>query len=148
QWNSQGTSYHAVAMPLGKTRWTYVAALPTATFEAATQDLLRTSALAVAIGLVLAIGLTFLLTRPMTSGLRRLAAAASRLAQGDIEQENITAGRDEIGQMATAFGEVKSYLRELAEAADAMAAGDLSREVRVASDRDDLGQAFARMRTS
>ena len=54
KWDRQGVAYHAVAMPLTRTHWTYVTALPMATFEAATQDLLRTSALAVALGLVLA----------------------------------------------------------------------------------------------
>ena len=61
-WQAGGTTYHAVAMPLGKTHWTYVSAMPVSAFEAASQDLLRTSALAVALGVVLALVATLLLT--------------------------------------------------------------------------------------
>ena len=74
-WDRQGVAYHAVAMPLTKTHWTYVTALPTATFEAATKDLLRTSALTVAVGVVLAVLATMMLVRPITLGLRRLTTA-------------------------------------------------------------------------
>jgi C4-dicarboxylate-specific signal transduction histidine kinase len=75
-WQNQGVTYRAVAMPLSKTHWTYVSAMPISAFEAASQDLLRTSALAVALGVVLALAATLLLTRPITGGLRRLTAAA------------------------------------------------------------------------
>jgi methyl-accepting chemotaxis protein len=147
-WNSQGTSYHAVAVPLTNTHWTYVFALPTSTFEATTQDLLRTSALAVALGLVLVMGLTVLLMRPIARGLQQLTTASRRLARGDIDGDIALSGRDEIGQMADAFREVMRYQRELAEVANAMAAGDLSRAGQIASERDSLGLAFDRMRNS
>jgi methyl-accepting chemotaxis protein len=147
-WQTQGVTYHAVAMPLGKTHWTYVSAMPVSIFEAASQDLLRTSAVAVALGLVLALAATLLLTRPITGGLRRLTAAARGLARGDTQQELDQAGHDEIGQMAGAFRDVMAYQRAMAEVADAMADGNLDREVKPASDRDILGVAFGRMHTS
>lgn len=146
-WTSQGTAYHAVAMPLHSTHWSYVTALPAATFKAATQDLLRTAALAVAIGLLFAIGLTLLVTRPLARGLRLLTASAGRLAQGDVEQDDYATTRDEIGQMAAAFNDVRAYLGNFAATATRMADGDLSLEVEPASERDSLGLAFNRMRT-
>jgi methyl-accepting chemotaxis protein len=144
-WNTQGVSYHAVAMPLSRTHWTYVTALPTAAFEAATQDLLRTSAVAVAIGVVLAFLATLLLTRPITDGLRRLTAAANGLAKGDTDQELNLAGHDEIGQMAVAFREVMAYQRAMADVADTVADGDLTRNIEPQSARDVLGTSFKRM---
>jgi methyl-accepting chemotaxis protein len=146
-WQSEGSSYHAVAMPLTRSGWTFVAALPTASFDAAAQDLLRTSALAVAVGLLLSIGLIVSVMRPIAFGLRTLTAAARRLAEGNIDEDVTLAGRDEMGQMAGVFREVMDYLRGMAEVANSIAAGDLSHDVPVASDRDSLGNAFDRMRT-
>src|SRR6202022_1627069 len=108
---------------LGKTHWTYVAALPVSVFEAASQDLLRTSALAVALGFLLALAATLLLMRPITSGLRRLTAAARGLARGDTQQELDLVGHDEIGQMADAFRDVMVYQGAMAEVADGVVAG-------------------------
>src|SRR5579859_4804433 len=147
-WESQGVAYRAVAMPLGKTRWTYVSAMPVTAFEAASQDLLRTSALAVGLGVVFAFLATVLLTRPITGGLRQLTAAARGLARGDTQQKLDLAGHDEIGQMADAFRDVMAYQRALAEVADAMADGDLGHDVTPGSEHDVLGNAFARMHAS
>ena len=147
-WQNQGVTYRAVAMPLGKTHWTYVSAMPISAFEAASQDLLRTSALAVAVGLVLTLGATLLLTGPITGGLRKLTAAARGLAKGDTQQDLDLVGHDEIGQMADAFRDVMAYQRALAEVADAMADGDLGHDVKPSSEHDILGIAFARMHTS
>jgi methyl-accepting chemotaxis protein len=146
-WQSEGSSYHAVAVPLTRTGWTFVAALPTASFDAAAQDLLRTSALAVMVGLLLVIGLIVWLMRPIAFGLRTLTGAASRLAEGNIDEDVTLSGNDEMGQMAGVFREVMGYLRGMSEVANAIAAGDLSHDVRLASEHDSLGQAFDRMRT-
>jgi methyl-accepting chemotaxis protein len=147
-WQTHGTTYHAVATPLGTTKWTYVAALPSSTFMAASSDLLRVSALAVALGIVIAAGLVMLLMRPVRNGLRRLTAVASRLAEGDIEQQVTITGRDELGQMAGAFRGVIAYQRRTAEIADQMADGDLSEDVQPLSNRDVLGTSFARMQSN
>ena len=147
-WKTHGTTYHAVATPLGTTQWTYVAALPSSTFMAATNDLLRTSALAMVLGVIVAGALVMLLMRPVRNGLQRLTAVASRLAEGDIDQEVTLSGRDELGQMAGAFRSVIAYQRHMAEIADEMADGDLSREVRALSAHDILGTAFARMQAN
>jgi methyl-accepting chemotaxis protein len=146
-WHSQGTTYRAVAMPLSNTHWTYITALPLSAFEAPTQDLLRTSALAIALGLLLAIAAMLLVTRPLATGLRRLASAANRLAEGNTDEQLSIGGRDEVGQIATAFEAVRTYLRRLAEVADRMADGDLTHQIELASERDSLGLAFTQMHT-
>jgi methyl-accepting chemotaxis protein len=146
-WHSQGTTYRAVAMPLANTHWTYISALPLSAFEAPTQDLLRTSAFAIALGLLLAIAATLLLTRPLATGLRRLARAAHRLAEGDTDETLSIHGHDEIGQMAAAFEEVRAYLSRLAHVADSMADGNLTQSIELASERDSLGLAFSQMQT-
>lgn len=147
-WQTHGTTYHAVATPLANTQWTYVAALPVASFEAASIELLRTSSVAVAVGALLAALVIMLLMRPLADGLRQLTVAAHGLAEGDIDQQVSINGRDELGQMAAAFRALIGYQREMAAAADAIAAGDLTRAVQPASERDTLGTAFASMRTN
>ncbi|MBV8713850.1 MAG: HAMP domain-containing protein [Chloroflexi bacterium] len=144
-WNSNGASYHAVAMPLSRVHWTYVSALPVATFEATTLDLLKTSALAIVAGLLLAIAIIGLLMRPVATGLRQLTEAARRLARGDIDSPIQLNRQDELGQVAAGFREVSDYIRATVEVANAIAEGDLSRDVRVLSEQDRLGQAFERM---
>ena len=144
-WQTHGTTYHAVAIPLGTTHWTYVAALPTSTFLAATTDLLRTSAAVVVLGLLLAGAAVLLLMRPVRKGLQQLTATAHALSEGDIDQEVAIGGRDELGQMASAFRDVVEYQRHLAAVADAMAAGDLTGDVQPKSPRDVVGAAFQNM---
>jgi methyl-accepting chemotaxis protein len=145
-WQTGDTSYHAVAMPISRAHWSYVAGLPEATFAATSADLLRQSILVVAAGLVLVIFLTILLMRPIARGLGRLTAAARGLAEGDIDQDVTLESRDELGQMAAVFRDLTAYMREIVESANAIADGDLTREVRLVSEHDSLGQAFERMR--
>jgi len=147
-WQSGNTAYHAVAMPLSRIHWTYVSALPVATFQSATSDLLRTSALAIGLGLLLAIAIIVLLMRPVARGLHQLTEAARALAHGDIDREIPVYRHDELGQVADGFREVSQYIRGTVEVADAIAEGDLSREVRVVSEQDRLGQGFERMRNA
>ncbi len=146
EWHVGGADYHAAVVPLEQTRWTYVTALPTSAFEAAAVDLLRVSIAAVVAGLILAIGVSALVARPIGRSLGRLTRVAEALAEGDPEQDVPMRSRDEVGRMADAFRRIQAYQRDLASAASALATGNLRHEVQPASDRDLLGQAFASMR--
>jgi methyl-accepting chemotaxis protein len=102
-------------------------------------------ALVVGLGMVAgAIGVT-LLIRAIVNPLRELQSAAERIAQGDISREVTISGRDEIGQLGEAFGEMSAYLTEMADAADEITAGHLDVDVRVRSENDRLANAFAAM---
>ena len=146
-WHTQGLEYHAVALPLQATHRTYVAALPAASFNAAALDLLRTSALAVVVGLLLATAAAVLLTRPVATALRRLTSTADALALGDAQHEIVADSRDEVGQVALAFERIQAYQRALTEVAASMADGDLTAQVAPASERDQLGIAFEDMQS-
>jgi methyl-accepting chemotaxis protein len=89
-----------------------------------------------------------LLMWPVRNGLRRLTVVASRLAEGNIQQEITITGRDELGQMAGAFRGVIAYQHRMAEIADQMADGDLSEDIQPMSELDVLGTSFARMQTN
>jgi methyl-accepting chemotaxis protein len=100
---------------------------------------------AVLAGLVLAFGLGLLLTRSIGRGVGQVSAAARGLAAGDLDQHVDVRSKDEVGEMAVAFGELIVYQREMAAVADAVARGDLSATVTPKSERDVLGTAFTAM---
>jgi methyl-accepting chemotaxis protein len=99
-------------------------------------------------GLLLALVATARLVRSITRPLDRVTEAAERIAEGDLEVTIEADGDDEIARMSRAFAGSVDYMRELSEAAQQIAAGNLSVQVRPRSERDVLGAAFARMRTT
>jgi methyl-accepting chemotaxis protein len=101
--------------------------------------------LVVGVGLLAAaVGVT-LTVRAIVRPLRALQTGAQAIAEGDVGYHLDVRGHDEIGQVGEAFGEMSAYLSEMADAADEIAAGHLDVEVRVRSERDRLGLAFAGM---
>lgn len=78
--------------------------------------------------------------------LRKITALAERIALGDLtEAVDMDGRRDEVGQLASAFGRMTRGLRDMANVADRIAEGDLTVTVRPQSERDVLGSAFAVM---
>src|SRR4051812_22440104 len=105
----------------------------------------RTVIVFVVLALLLAAGIAALVVRGVMRGVRQALVAAEGIAEGDLEQHVDVASKDEIGQMAAAFGRMIEYLHESAGAAERVAGGDLTVEVAPRSPRDVLGNAFARM---
>jgi methyl-accepting chemotaxis protein len=98
------------------------------------------------IGTALIVGLlTLFLTRSLTEPIAAVSRYASRLAQGDINQEVTYQGKDEIGQVADAFRDLIGYMHEMAGAAQRIATGDLTVKVQPRSEADVLGHAFGQM---
>jgi methyl-accepting chemotaxis protein len=114
-----------------------------ATFNSGVTTLVPVAALAVSI--VVAVGLW--MARSTSKGLHRLEEAATRLAEGDVEQQITVRGCGEIEKLAGSFRLMIAYQREMATLATSIADGDLSRDVEPASAHDTLGHAFARMQT-
>jgi methyl-accepting chemotaxis protein len=144
-WHTAGVTYRAVGQPLAQTHWTYVAAEPVATFQAAAQQFLRNAAVTGVVGMLLASLLAGLFARRLAAAIRQVADAARALAGGDLAQQVCVRSRDEIGQMAEAFRGMITYQQEMARIADAIADGDLTETVHPLSERDRLGSAFERM---
>src|SRR5579875_3869280 len=97
---------------------------------------------------LVAIAVTLLLTRSIVTPLRRITRAAEHTAEGDIDVrlEVRDGDQTEIGRLAQAVRESVAYLSEMSGVAEQVAAGNLAVTVRPRSERDVLGQAFARMR--
>jgi methyl-accepting chemotaxis protein len=81
----------------------------------------------------------------ITSALRSVKSAATQIAQGDVNQVMDYRSRDEMGQLADAFREMIAYLRDMAIIFEKMAQNDLTEQVTPKSERDMLGNAFAKM---
>ena len=81
----------------------------------------------------------------ITSALRSVKSAATQIAQGDVNQVMDYRSRDEMGQLADAFREMIAYLRDMANIFDKIAQNDLTAQVTPKSERDALGNAFAKM---
>jgi len=95
--------------------------------------------------LLIALVLGVFLARSITKPMRELTTAAAQIARGNVEQHVRYEGRDEIGDLATAFRELIYYFRTMADAADAICRGDLTVQVRARSEDDILSHSFLRM---
>lgn len=90
-----------------------------------------------------------LITRNVAGPLRKLTAAADRITVGDLGSGiDLGERRDEIGQLAQAFGRMTNSLRAMASAADQIASGDLRASLAPQSPQDVLGHAFVKMTTN
>jgi signal transduction histidine kinase len=68
--------------------------------------------LTVPVTLVAALGVTHWLSRGMTSPLREMTAAASRMATGDYSQRVVATSADEVGALGTAFNTMAADLAD------------------------------------
>jgi methyl-accepting chemotaxis protein len=97
------------------------------------------------VALALGAGLAVLIARVITSGVGQMLRAAEGIAEGDVDQDVSIRSKDELGDTGAAFGRMIAYLREAAGVAERVAGGDLTVEVRPRSERDLLGNAFAKL---
>jgi methyl-accepting chemotaxis protein len=96
-------------------------------------------------GALLAAAMAFAISRAITGGVGQMLRAAEGIAAGDVEQDVSIRSRDELGETGAAFARMIDYLKEMAGVADRVAAGDLRVAVQPRSERDLLGNAFARL---
>ncbi len=98
--------------------------------------------LALLVAIVLAL---IFATRYVTKGLQQLGANAQGLALGQLEQRIGSYPKDELGRFATAFATMIDYQKSMAKAATAIGQRDLTGAIKLASEQDELGLAFAEM---
>lgn len=87
-----------------------------------------------------------LLTRNIARPLREVSSAARTIAAGDLSAKELPAARgDEVGVLASAFREMSESLGQMAQVAEKISQGDLTVQINPKSEKDALGNAFARM---
>ncbi len=99
------------------------------------------SAIVAAVGIFTAI----VLSQTIAGAVGNVARAAQGLAEGDLAQEITVTGTDELGTMAATFTRMIAYFKEMAGVANQLAKGDLTVTITPLSERDELGNAFAKM---
>jgi methyl-accepting chemotaxis protein len=136
-WNLGGVTYHATVLPLGETNWTYVAALPVATFESAANDFRRDALGLALLTLLLVAMLSMMFARRINNAVSTSAAAARQiaaedmpslasataaLAEGDLTREvhiaarpMPVAGKDELAQLASEFNRMIASLHDVGD---------------------------------
>ncbi|MEO8361699.1 MAG: HAMP domain-containing protein, partial [Vicinamibacteria bacterium] len=97
------------------------------------------------IGTVAALFLGLFMARVITTPLKRMTDAATRISRGDLLADVRSNTADESGVLASAFIEMTQYLRGLASAADRISGGDLAVEIIPRSSQDVLSQSFKTM---
>ncbi|MHC5057191.1 MAG: methyl-accepting chemotaxis protein [Planctomycetota bacterium] len=111
----------------------------------ATASLVVTTIAGIIVGMILGI----LISRSISIPIGKVVKAAEMIADGDLSSGDITvSSQDEVGQLAGAFNRMTVSLNEMAEAAGRISDGDLTVKVNPKSERDVLGNAFARMSTN
>ncbi len=140
-----GKDAFVTVAPVASGHWGVIVSAP-ATEVLASATALRTKLLVLALVALLAVGAVIVVVATrIAAPIRRVTAAAERLAEGDIEIDVDARGEDELGRMARAFAGIVDYLREGAGAADRVASGDLTTPHAPRSERDVLGGALQRV---
>jgi methyl-accepting chemotaxis protein len=92
------------------------------------------------VALAVSLGFACIITRSISRPLGSMAEAASKIAQGDVDQQIDYMAKDETGVMAEAFRALVDYIRDVASAAAALSRGDLSVTITAKSDQDVLSR--------
>ena len=98
------------------------------------------------VGAVIAVGaIAFFITKGLTGGVNQIAAALKRISVGELDSKVNVKSSDEIGEMASAYGEMKLYLEGMSDNAQKIGQGDLSVNVNAKGEGDVLGNALTEM---
>lgn len=94
---------------------------------------------------ILAMFALWLSARSLATPIRKAADLAKAIQEGDLSQRLSHDSVDEVGQLSTALDRMADSLQEQVHLAERISQGDLDVNVRLASDRDQLGLALQRM---
>ncbi|MFD2110299.1 methyl-accepting chemotaxis protein [Thiorhodococcus fuscus] len=94
---------------------------------------------------LLAMVALWLAARSIAGPIRRAANLAGTIRAGDLSQRLAHRSADEVGQLTNNLDEMANSLQERAELAEQISQGELDLDVRLASDKDQLGIALSRM---
>ncbi|RCK72354.1 MAG: Methyl-accepting chemotaxis protein I (serine chemoreceptor protein) [Anaerolineae bacterium] len=143
--DGQFVAYAPIRFGSSPTPWAVKVLVPEAVVLESANLFLRNITVISFILIVVALTIVWRLASRLVSPIARLTQATQRIAQGELDVEVKAQSRDEIGALATAFQEMKTYLSEMAFLADQLAQGNLSVAANPRSERDVFGQAFSRM---
>lgn len=97
--------------------------------------------------LSIGIGIAFflLMIRKHLANIKAFTLRVQDIADGDLTNRIVIESRDEIGQLAKAMDVMADNLRSNADCAEKIAGGDLNVQIRLSSEKDQLGLALQHM---
>ena len=105
----------------------------------------RTLLITIIIGVLAAIGLGIFLTGVISNPVNKLAAAADKLALGNVNVTVEADTKDEIGNMMRSFSKIIEIIKERADVTRKISDGDMTATVKVKSEEDVLGKNLGNM---
>ncbi|MFN7996234.1 MAG: HAMP domain-containing methyl-accepting chemotaxis protein [Bryobacteraceae bacterium] len=99
----------------------------------------------IVLALMVAIGVSWVVSSSITRPLAATMGMIARVAQGDLGCDSTVNTRDELGQMAAAMNTMVQNLRNTAEVARKIAEGDLAVQPKALSEKDALSHALTDM---
>jgi methyl-accepting chemotaxis protein len=99
----------------------------------------------VVFGVLAASGLGLFIARCIGTPLKELSEKANRLALGDVTIRVESKSKDEVGEVARAFGAVIENIKGQSEAAQKIAGGDLQIKIQAKSEHDVLASSMAQV---
>ncbi|MDY6824927.1 MAG: methyl-accepting chemotaxis protein [Thermodesulfobacteriota bacterium] len=98
----------------------------------------------IGVGIIVTVVLVLFLLKAILGPVNRVLGFAETLQQGDLTAR-LEVRHDEMGKMSAALNNVAEEMQAKADVAEAIAGGDLTRDVRVVSEKDSLGNALHTM---
>jgi methyl-accepting chemotaxis protein len=126
-------------------RWGLIIEQSLSEVDAQVNQLILTSALLDIGFLLVIIVIVYLVTRSVARAIRKMSDVADNLAVGNLQQQVIVNGKDEISVLARSFQKIIDYQSQMSETARQVASGNLSGNVIPLSEKDELGNAFLLM---
>ncbi len=109
-------------------------------------NVLRNSTIAIILVVAIIVSLmAIFVSNSIANPVKKMASVANLLAKGNINQEVVHKGTDEIGELADSFRSMIEYQKEMSATAAQIAEGDLTASVTPQSIDDVLGNAFVNM---
>jgi methyl-accepting chemotaxis protein len=104
-----------------------------------------TMVVVILIGVIMAISLGLFISSIISKPIKKVAEAADKLAEGDVNVKLEATSKDEIGKLVQSFSRMVANIREQAYAIEKIAEGDLTIQVKVKSENDLMGKKLSEM---
>ncbi len=99
----------------------------------------------IGVGIIAGIIIIRILSQSIVPPLRKLTAAADSLALGNIDVDTEVRSKDELGELATSFGNMILGIRQQTAIIEKMADGDYTATLAIRSDKDVMNQSLNHM---
>ena len=109
----RGREFAEAALPVDESGLVFLVIAPTSDALSSVDVIERKLVVAGLIGLLFAVVVGYALASVHARRIRRLERAAERIAAGRLDEPVVDSGRDELGQLATAFERMRVRLRNL-----------------------------------